>query len=555
MNNLNKTSLILSANCAILGSTLGFIYPVVAQEINLPETLLKIEAYETQNSEPIGEYQPQDLAQGFGLSSFTRVEDLKDVTPRDWAYEALVNLINNYRCLGSYDDQTFRGNQSLTRYEFAAALDACLRKIQTFIDQDLPNEQDLEQIQRLQREFAAELNAFANKLDDTEQRVTFLEDRIFATNSVLRGSVDFVVASAFGDQKAVPSGEDPSEDLDSVVTFGGRARLDFDTSFTGRDLLRVRIDGGNISGYGGGVTGTQMTFLGVSTNTGNNIRLSQIFYRFPIGENGNAYVAGARQSASAFVPTLNRASTISLFGFNNPLYDLGFGAGGGAYYQFSDLLGAGVTYYAGSANNPSDSKGLFNGDYGALGQVTLTPTNNLGISLTYAHFFSPEPGSTNNVTGFTGSQFAQLPFGGETATASDNFNVSLSYQLNSRIELGGWVGYTTAEAKSSPVDSGFDGSAGDNADIWTWALTTSYNDIGKLGSKLSFIIGMPPKLTDNEVSDREDSDTSLHLELSYSYPLTENITITPGILAITNPEHNNNNDTILVGLIRTNFSF
>ena len=60
-----------------------------------------------------------------------------------------------------------------------------------------------------------------------------------------------------------------------------------------------------------------------------------------------------------------------------------------------------------------------------------------------------------------------------------------------------------------------------NANIWTWALTASYTDLGKLGSKLSLILGMPPKLTSNDISSRQDEDTSLHLEVSYNYPLTE----------------------------------
>lgn len=371
------------------------------------------------------------------------------------------------------------------------------------------------------------------------------------------------MASAFGDKKAVSTGETPTEDLDSVVTFGARTRLNFDTSFTGRDLLRTRLEASNLSGYGAGVTGTQMTFLGVASNTGNNVRIGQIFYRFPIGDKGQAYIAGARQSSSAFIPLLNRANTISLFGFNNPLYDLGFGAGGGAYYQFTDLIGAGVTYYAGSPNNPEPSKGLFNGDYSVLSQITLTPSDNFGISFTYAHFFTPVPRLTTNLTGFTGSLFAQLPFGLETATASDNFNISLSYQVSDRLELGGWVGYINAKAKSSPADRELgsdivfelEGSQGAKADIWTAALTASYNDIGKLGSKLSFILGLPPKLTNNDIPDREDKDTSLHLELSYNYPLTEKISLTPGILTITSPEHNDKNGAIVIGLMRTTFRF
>ena len=66
---------------------------------------------------------------------------------------------------------------------------------------------------------------------------------------------------------------------------------------------------------------------------------------------------------------------------------------------------------------------------------------------------------------------------------------------------------------------------------------------------------MPPKVTNNDVIEREDKDTSLHFELSYRYRLTDRIFITPGFLVITNPEHNANNDTTWVGLMRTSFKF
>ena len=66
---------------------------------------------------------------------------------------------------------------------------------------------------------------------------------------------------------------------------------------------------------------------------------------------------------------------------------------------------------------------------------------------------------------------------------------------------------------------------------------------------------MPPKLTNNDIYSRQDEDTSLHLEVSYNYPLTEKISLRPGILAITNPEHNSRNDAILVGLMQTTFRF
>ncbi|ELS03728.1 putative S-layer protein [Xenococcus sp. PCC 7305] len=588
MDKLTVVGVPLSFTSAILGCNLSLLSPVAAQENDLfldsspaeSESFLIIDNLNsfsnsdtadifvtTENpsfDDPINQTLAQiaqyDLQtqEDTNLGPVTKVSDLRDIKPTDWAYGALVKLINRHRCFAGYEDNTFKGDRNISRFEFAAALNSCLQKMETIAISKLSEqftEEDLAELEKLIKEFEQELIVVQNKTDQLEDRVAFLEDHNFSTTSILRGEVAFQLVHAFGDKKAVPSGQTPTENLDSVTTFGARARLNFDTSFSGRDLFRTRIEGSNLTGYGLRTTGTQMTFLGVASNTGNNVRIGQIFYRFPIGDKGQAYIAGARQSSSAFIPVLNRASTISLFGFNNPLYDLGFGAGGGVYYQFTDLIGAGATYYAGSPNDPEPSKGFFNGDYSALGQITLTPSDNFGVSFTYAHFFTPEPRLTTNLTGFTGSLFAQSPFGLETATSSDNFNISTSYQVSDRVELGGWVGYISTVAKSSPAASGLDASTGANADIWTAALTASYNDLGKLGSKLSFVLGLPPKLTSSDVPDREDEDTSLHLELSYNYPLTEKISLTPGILTITNPEHNNENNAIIIGLMRTTLRF
>lgn len=51
----------------------------------------------------------------------TNVNQLRDVSPTDWAYEALRSLVDRYGCIAGFPNQTYRGNQSLSRYEFAMA--------------------------------------------------------------------------------------------------------------------------------------------------------------------------------------------------------------------------------------------------------------------------------------------------------------------------------------------------------------------------------------------------------------------------------------------------
>ncbi len=484
------------------------------------------------------------------------VEQLRDVSPGDWAYEALRNLVDKYRCITASGSGTFEGNRAMTRYEFADTLNNCLEKVGRKIyslSNKFSTQEEFAVIQKLQSEFATELKTLSSQIDNLEKKVDFIEEAQFSTTTVLRGGVDINLISAFGDKKAVPSGENPREEINENFTLSTRVNLNFDTSFTGKDRLRTNIIAGNVNGFGSGVTGTNMTLLIGGVNTNNNARLGSLFYEFPIGKRGIAAIASVADFPTRIFPALNPVNSFSNFGAESPIYSFAFGSGAIIYYNFTDQLAGGITYLTSSGS--TSNQGLFGGQYTALAQLTYTPSDKLGMAFTYGRYYAPEPGSTIDVTGSKGSTFAQLPFGASTATSSNAFGLQLTYKLSNKFTLGGWTSYFNPQAEGSPSVSGVNGSQGSHADIWSWAITASLNDLGKLGSQLNFVFGMPPKVTSNDINERADKDTSLHLELSYRYPLTDRIFITPGFLIITNPEHNTANDTAWVGLLRTSFSF
>ncbi len=142
-------------------------------------------------------------------SGVPSVEDLVDVQPDDWAIEALRSLYERYGCISGYPDGTYRGNRSITRYEFAAAMSACLDRVQL-------DRANLEEIQQLLEAFDAELDDFNATLDNIEIRVS-----PFSTTTKVRGEVLFALIDAFG------------EKIDINTTFSERISLSFDTSFTG----------------------------------------------------------------------------------------------------------------------------------------------------------------------------------------------------------------------------------------------------------------------------------------------------------------------------------
>src|SRR4028118_208006 len=70
-----------------------------------------------------------DLSIQEDAGQVTSVSQLSDVRPTDWAFGALQSLVERYGCIAGYRDGTFRGNRAMTRYEFAAGLNACLAQI------------------------------------------------------------------------------------------------------------------------------------------------------------------------------------------------------------------------------------------------------------------------------------------------------------------------------------------------------------------------------------------------------------------------------------------
>ncbi|MGC1394817.1 MAG: carbohydrate porin, partial [Coleofasciculaceae cyanobacterium] len=102
-----------------------------------------------------------------------------------------------------------------------------------------------------------------------------------------------------------------------------------------------------------------------------------------------------------------------------------------------------------------------------------------------------------------------------------------------------------------------------------YGATLALNDFGTKGSTLGFVFGMEPKLTGTSnqnvanlisggslpVGARRDQDTGFHIEGFYKFNVSRNIAITPGVIWLTAPGHNNNNDDIVIGTVRTTFTF
>jgi hypothetical protein len=492
------------------------------------------------------------------IGQVTSVSELSDVQPTDWAFQALQSLVERYGCIAGYPSGDFRGNRALTRYEFAAGLNACLDRVNELIatsTENLVTREDLATLQNLREKFASELATLRGRLDTLEQRTAKVEANQFSTTTKLVGDATFIVGDTFGDR----ANNTPANDTeDSTNTFlGYRTRLSFQTSFTGRDQLTAILTHNNIPNLTS-TTGTAMTRFTFDTEGREGIYLSQLAYRFPVGKNTTVWIGTRALQPAVFTPTLN-ASIGGLNGaasrfaaFNPTIYRPGFDGAGAAFaYKFNNQLqlNAGYIAFDGQANLPDEGNGLFNANHLALAQLTISPNRQLDIGLTYVRKYFGN--GSFNITGGTGSTFARNPFG-QNATTTDNFGLQFNWRASRRLHLGGWFGYTLANQLAN----------GDSdATIINGALTVAFPDLFKEGNVGGIIVGVPPKVTSSDyrvtptASLRRDQDTSLHLETFYSYRVNNNIRIIPSLYLITKPEHNDANDPIWVGSLRTTFTF
>jgi hypothetical protein len=495
------------------------------------------ETLPTNNSE-----QQVNNSQEQAVSQVTSVSQLSDVQPNDWAFQALQSLVERYGCIAGYPNGTFRGNRALSRYEFAAGLNACLDRVNELIataTADLTTKQDLATIQKLQEEFSAELVTLRGRVDTVEAKTAELEANQFSTTTKLQGQVVAVVSDVLTNKK-VNGADIPGKN----TTLAARTRLEFVSSFTGKDTLLARLESNNINSPN--INTPEGNLFFASSNPSNNFSIATLSYTFPVSKNTQVKLIATGGAADDVTSTVNlfdgdgAFGAVSTFGTRNPIYGQLGDKGIAVNHQFGDKLALSLGYLSSTANNPTPGNGLFDGNYGALAQLTVKPSDRISLGLTYINSYNQPllTGSNAATSGVVSS--------GENFS-SNSYGVQASLGISKKFVLGGWAGYTNSQVLT--------GTKGE-VDTFNYAVTLGFPDLGKKGNLAGVIVGMEPKVTSsNVVGVTKDPNTSYHIEGFYQYKLSDNITLTPAVIWLTAPDHNDNNDNVVIGALRTTFSF
>jgi hypothetical protein len=504
------------------------------------------------------------------LEQVTGIGQFSDVKPTDWAYQALSNLIERYGCVAGYPNGTFKGGQPISRYEAAALLNACLDRISETTDE----------LKRLLMEFEKELALLKGRVDGLEAKVGELEATQFSTTTRLRadtrwvlGGLDYsgnTTAAATYTNSSLP-GYTP---LRNGVTFNYDVRLNFDTSFSGKDLLRTQLRAGNFaqSGFSAQNRVTPLANLdaafeencGTGTDCGDVVAINRLYYRFPVASSLTV-VAGPRVRQDDLLPvwpsvyTADKILKIFQYAGAPGTYSQVLGAGAGAWWRQagrSTGWSFGVAYVAGNGDNADPTQGGIATD-GSAGTGTL--------QLAYT-------GRNWNFTGAytrssAGVTFPATPLGVEIEPRRGiNTGFTNSFALSGYWQpfKSGWLpsisaGWGTNRMTYTGIDTLVPaGDRGYKGASESWSVGLVWNDAFVAGNALGFAIGEPTRTTNPDGDTvcvtwfppacrnaaggtpngnfHEPNDGNLALEAYYKVQVTDHIAVTPSVFWLGRPQ-------------------
>ena len=500
-----------------------------------------------QNSTLENNYRNSTTEISNGLNQITNVNQLKDVSPTDWAYEALRSLVDRYsdarslapdgdagshRCILGFPNQTYRGSQPLSRYEFAAGLNSCLNQIERLISSESVGSEDLSTIQRLNQEFAAELATIKTQLDSVETRTAVLEDNQFSTTTKLNGLVWFNITGAAADGDVLvetsdlsapavirPPGRDPVTGEPTVqeitdnpeITFSDLVWLTFESSFTGKDVLTTRLAVGNgdspanvFASAGAyntfGIPFTDQT-AGVQGEGNSEVVIHDLSYNFPVG-NKFRFVIGpqinwyAYFDQNAYTFFLTGASSFNSIG-SSLSNAIDRGSGAVVLWDISDKFKLNVGYLGESTeflpsppfNTASDpDEGVFGGTNTSTAELTFSPTETVNTRLmyNYTHLSSDVNVVGGVIGGVTGEPLqngladagpgAGLDVNPDDGGLNDSYSHTLGFNFDWAIanKFGIFARYTYASITLQPID--------DTVNVQSIQAGFAFPDVGKEGA-------------------------------------------------------------------------
>ena len=453
------------------------------------------------------------------LDQVTSITQFSDVRPTDWSYQALTNLVDRYGCIAGYPNGTYKGGQAMTRFEAAALLNACLDRVTETTDE----------LQRLLKEFKTELTVLTARVDGLDAKVGQLEATQFSTTTKLKGEATFVLGG-------VPGLETNDGGNVGNTAFNYDLRLNFDTSFTGKDLLRTRLRSGNFSSDPFG-SSSSLFKLDKAESTDNSVNIDRLYYQFPVSK-GVTLTAGplVRNTEMAWVPSAYKSEILDFFAVAGApgVYNKATGAGVGAKYVGKNGIVAGLNYVA--QNGDDSETGVFDSD-GALNFLAQVgyKASNWGVGAGYR--YGSEGTRPRSYNGLLGANGALVDGQESNAIALNAYWQPSESGFIPSISAG--YGYNFVSGTTGATDA---------TDSDSWFVGLQWQDAFVAGNAAGIAVGQAPSAETAGVSD------ATMLEFFYKFQVTDNISITPALFYVDSNQRYQDSSK-WGGTIQTKFAF
>ncbi|MGB7413496.1 MAG: iron uptake porin, partial [Thermosynechococcaceae cyanobacterium] len=319
----------------------------------------------------------------------------------------------------------------------------------------------------------------------------------------------------------------------------------------------------------------------------------KLLYVFPVSKQVTGFVFPKAETTDAFPQIIPWSSesqgAISRFAGVNPVVrqsggtsGVGLASGLGFIWKPSDKVNLTALY--GSVSAPIVTGDLSTGNalgsgflpsdqssYIAAAQLTFSPTKNLdtALNVAYAQHNVNILGTglaSSGIDGFRGGDIFALP-GLDLGQRVQVIGLggTVTYRITPKIALSAYgagffvdnVSGGRALATGDPVN------ANGSAAYTSFMGGIHFSDVFAEGNTAALIAGQPlyAESTGGSAAISPDipgvfnSARPFHIEGYYRFKVNDNISITPGVFAVFNPESNSENSTAVVGVVRASFTF
>jgi BMFP domain-containing protein YqiC len=428
------------------------------------------------------------------------VDALSDLQPDHWAYKYVKSLNERYNLITGDTAGKFRGNEPLTRDEFAVVLAQVLARVEVFREQE---REELNALRRLVESYREALGSLKTRMGGLEERSAKVAAQQFSPTTKLQTNIVQTMSDGTGANNVGLS----RVRLNLTSSFGGAdqlvTQLEFGNGATDAIAQAQAAQGGKLSGITGIADGGGLIEVGAPVRG----QLRELYYQFPVGETVTI-AAGSNLPPSDFVDYNRFANSsgqnfASSFLANNPLIvqndlDRQGGAGVAATWQISKKAAVRGLYVAGNAGN--SGVGLFRDRYQGTLEAEYQPTPQTAVRLQYTN--AKVNGTAINAVGLNAE-----------------WQVARELALFGRYGIGSYEGFNTRLAQ--------------NLDLTpqSWAAGLTVRNFLVTGSKVGLAIGQP------FIASGFGNATQTNVETYFSFMLNDRINLIPSLQLVMNPDN------------------